>query len=154
MEKKIRVFSNSNSPVVVVIPGLLNERHWRGKGSSVTMDKEVFEEALYDAGFKYMIDNKILYTEDLEVLKEVGLEDEDATEITKMKILTDDQKKRMLTVMPMHEFKAALKELSREEINDLVDYAITNKIVNLDKCGVLKEKCGRDIMKILALTED
>lgn len=154
MEKKVRVYSNSDSPIVVVIPGVINERHWLGKGSSVALDKEVFEEAMYDQGFKYMIDHKMLYVTDLEVLKEVGVEDEDATEITKTKILTDDQKKRMLTVMPMHEFKAALKDLSREEINSLVDYAIATKTVNMDKCALLKEKCGRDIMKILALTED
>ena len=109
---------------------------------------------MFDRGFRNMIEQKVLYIEDLDFLKEVGLEDEDATEITKMTVLTDEQKSELLTVLNLNDFKAAVDKLTAEEVNSLVDYAVSNKIMNMGKSNYLKQKCGRDIIKIISLTED
>lgn len=154
MENKVRVYSNVNHPVYVIIPGVIAERVWRDKGASVAFDRETLEEAMFDRGFRNMIEQKVLYIEDLDFLKEVGLEDEDATEVTKMAVMTDEQKSELLTVLNLNDFKAAVDNLTAEEVNSLVDYAVSNKIMNMGKSNYLKQKCGRDIIKIISLTED
>lgn len=152
--EKIKIISKHNGPVTVVMPELRFSREWMNKGASVSVEKETLEELLYDNGFRYMIDTGMLYIEDLEIKKELGLEPEDAKEPVNIILLTDAEKKRMMTVLPLIEFKAKLKTLGYEQLQDLADYAIENELGDYQKSEAIKAVCGKDILTAIRLNRE
>ena len=152
--EKIRVISKHQGPISVNISDLRFKREWPNKGASVLIEKETLEEMMYDSGFKYMIDTGMLYIEDLEVKKELGLEPEDATEPVNIIVLSDNDMKRMMTAMPQFEFDAKLKTLNYEQMLALADFAIKNELGDFGKCDAIKKACGKDILTAIKLNRD
>ena len=152
--EKIRVISMHQGPVSVNIPDLRFKREWPNKGSSIPIERETLEEMMYDSGFKYMIDTGMLYIEDLEVKKELGLEPEDATEPVNIIVLSDNDMKRMMTAMPQFEFDAKLKTLNYEQMLALADFAIKNELGDFGKCDAIKKACGKDILTAIKLNRE
>lgn len=152
--EKIRVISKHQGPVSVNISDLRFKREWPNKGASVLIEKEALEEMMYDSGFKYMIDTGMLYIEDLEVKKELGLEPEDATEPVNIIVLSDNGMKRMMTAMPQFEFDAKLKTLNYEQMLALADFAIKNELGDFGKCDAVKKACGKDILTAIKLNRE
>lgn len=152
--EKIRVISKHQGPVSVNIPDLRFKREWPNKGSSIPIERETLEEMMYDSGFKYMIDIGMLYIEDLEVKKELGLEPEDATEPVNIIVLSDNDMKRMMTAMPQFEFDAKLKTLNYEQMLALADFAIKNELGDFGKCDAIKKACGKDILTAIKLNRE
>lgn len=152
--EKIRVISKHQGPISVNIPDLRFKREWPNKGSSVPIERETLEEMMYDSGFKYMIDTGMLYIEDLEVKKELGLEPEDATEPVNIIVLNDNDMKRMMTAMPQFEFDAKLKTLNYEQMLALADFAIKNELGDFGKCDAIKKACGKDILTAIKLNRE
>lgn len=152
--EKIRVISKHQGPVSVNIPDLRFRREWPNKGSSIPIERETLEEMMYDSGFKYMIDTGMLYIEDLEVKKELGLEPEDATEPVNIIVLSDNDMKRMMTAMPQFEFDAKLKTLNYEQMLALADFAIKNELGDFGKCDAIKKACGKDILTAIKLNRE
>ena len=152
MEKEtVKIISNSTSKIGVNVPELRFSRQWLKKGSSVVVDKKTLEELLYDTGFKYMIDNTMLYIEDMEVKKELGLEPEDAKEPQNLIVLTDTQMRHYMVTMPIETFKEKIKTLKYEQILNLADYAVANRLSDYVKCDIIKSMCGKDVIKTLQL---
>jgi hypothetical protein len=152
--EKIRVISKHQGPISVNISDLRFKREWPNKGASVLIEKETLEEMMYDSGFKYMIDTGMLYIEDLEVKKELGLEPEDATEPVNIIVLSDNDMKRMMTAMPQFEFDAKLKTLNYEQMLALADFAIKNELGDFGKCDAIKKACGKDILTAIRLNRE
>ena len=152
--EKIRVISKHQGPISVNISELRFKREWPNKGASVLIEKETLEEMMYDSGFKYMIDTGMLYIEDLEVKKELGLEPEDATEPVNIIVLSDNDMKRMMTAMPQFEFDAKLKTLNYEQMLALADFAIKNELGDFGKCDAIKKACGKDILTAIKLNRE
>ena len=152
--EKIRVISKHQGPISVNISDLRFKREWPNKGASVLIEKEILEEMMYDSGFKYMIDTGMLYIEDLEVKKELGLEPEDATEPVNIIVLSDNDMKRMMTAMPQFEFDAKLKTLNYEQMLALADFAIKNELGDFGKCDAIKKACGKDILTAIKLNRE
>lgn len=152
--EKIRVISKHQGPVSVNISDLRFKREWPNKGASVLIEKETLQEMMYDSGFKYMIDTGMLYIEDLEVKKELGLEPEDATEPVNIIVLSDNDMKRMMTAMPQFEFDVKLKTLNYEQMLALADFAIKNELGDFGKCDAIKKACGKDILTAIRLNRE
>lgn len=152
--EKIRVISKHQGPISVNISDLRFKREWPNKGANVLIEKETLEEMMYDSGFKYMIDTGMLYIEDLEVKKELGLEPEDATEPVNIIVLSDNDMKRMMTAMPQFEFDAKLKTLNYEQMLALADFAIKNELGDFGKCDAIKKACGKDILTAIRLNRE
>lgn len=152
--EKIRVISKHQGPISVNISDLRFKREWPNKGASVLIEKETLEEMMYDSGFKYMIDTGMLYIEDLEAKKELGLEPEDATEPVNIIVLNDNDMKRMMTAMPQFEFDAKLKTLNYEQMLALADFAIKNELGDFGKCDAIKKACGKDILTAIKLNRE
>ena len=152
--EKIRVISKHQGPISVNISDLRFKREWPNKGASVLIEKEILEEMMYDSGFKYMIDTGMLYIEDLEAKKELGLEPEDATEPVNIIVLNDNDMKRMMTAMPQFEFDAKLKTLNYEQMLALADFAIKNELGDFGKCDAIKKACGKDILTAIKLNRE
>lgn len=151
---KIIVVSNTNSRVGVDLPEIRFSRKWPAKGSKITVDKETFEQMMYDAGTRYMFESGMLYTEDLEVKKLVGLEPEDAKEPVNIIILDDKQKNRYMSAMPINEFITNIKKLGYEELQNLADYAIEHELIgDLKKCDEIQKLIGKDIIAAIRLNK-
>ena len=153
MENKVRVVSKVGNKVTVNVPDIRFSRTWPAAGAVVNIDKEVLEDLMYDIGFRNMIDMGILYIEDMETKKELGLEPEDATEPVNIIVLSDKDKKNYMTTLSLVGFKDKIKKLSQTQLEELCNYAIDNKLIDVDKCKLLKEACGRDIMQAVRLNE-
>ena len=118
------------------------------------IDFDTLQEALYDYGTEYMFKEGMLGIDDMETKIALGLEPEGATEPQFIKVLDDDQMKRMMTVMPIFEFKKELETIPREQILNLVDYAVQNEYSDIKKCDVLKEITGIDVISAIRLNRE
>ena len=148
---KVNVTSSTVGEVSVFQPSIPFRASWPSKGSTRAIEEEIIEQLLYTPGFKYMIDTGMLYIEDMEVKKRLGLEPEDATEPVNVIVLTDAIKNKYLKMYSVEKFKEEIKKLSREQLVDLADYAIENKIADFDKSEVLEKACGKNIVKGIQL---
>ena len=150
---KVKVKSMVAHKVTVNSPDLRFSRTWQSYGSVVSIDREILDELMYDIGFQNMIKMGILYIEDMQTKKDLGLEPENATEPQNIIVLTDKEKRSYLTTLPLVGFKDKIKKLSTEQLNELCNYAIANKLLDVEKAKVLKEACGRDIINAVRLSE-
>ena len=150
---EVKVISMVNGRIGVNVPDLHFSRQWLKKGSSIKIKQEILEELLYDSGFRYMINNGMLYIEDLAVKKELGLEPEDTDKPVNIIVLSESEMNRYMTTLPLWEFKNKVTELSYEQIQNLADYAIEKRLTNIDRCNLIKEICGKDIIKAIQLND-
>lgn len=148
---KVKLISKVNERVYIEgLDGRI-KHHFMGKNSVYAVEKEDLEQLLYEPGIDYMIRSGMLYIEDMDVKKELGLEPEDATEPVNIIVLDDTQRRRYMTVMPLHDFKEAIEKLSYEQLQQLADFAIANRLADLEKCKIIKKICGRDIIRAIQL---
>lgn len=150
-KEKVTIVSTVNGTVGIYLPDLRFRKEWTRKGMKVQVDKELLEDILYDPGSEYMFKTGMLYIEDMDVKKELGLEPEDATQPVNIIVLNDKDKERYLKNLPLHEFKEKVKELSVEQRRDLVDYAVEHEVISFDKNEVLEELIGLNPMKMIQL---
>lgn len=150
-KKKVNIKNETLGRIGINLPDLKLKRTWEKKGVIRQIPFEDLQQAYYEPGVEYMFREGMLSIDDMEVKKALGLEPDDAEEPVNVIILTDDQRKRFLTAMPMHEFRQEVAKLSYEQKSSLVDYAIANEIANLDKSEFLKEITGIDIYKAIQL---
>lgn len=153
MEKneKITLTSMANGEVRVDLPEYRLSRVWPQKGAKVKIDKEVLLEAFYHPGLQYMLKHGILYIEDMPTKIELGLEPEDATEPQNIVILTDEQRRDILTNLPLADFKKKLESLIEEEQKNLAYYAIDNEIVDFARNRIMKNITGLDVIESIKL---
>lgn len=152
--KQVVLTSMVDAYVGINVPDLRLKRLWERKGAKKTIPLDVLREAFYDPSVEYLLRQGILYIDDLDVKIELGLEEESAREPDaqlNIQILTDDEIRRLLTVMPIFEFKEKLKELNREQVKNIADYAIKHEITNFEKAECLKEQLGIDIIRTVQL---
>ena len=143
------VTNTTNHSVLIQLPDIKFRRTWQ-KESSIKVDIEVLREAIYDTGFKAFIDDGVLFIEEKEIRVELGLEEEDAKKpfIT---ILKSAQMTRLIKAATVGEFKSTLSEITKEQALSLVDMAIREKSISMDKLMALKEKTGIDVVKAIEL---
>lgn len=151
--KKVNVKSLTVGDVSVFEPSIPFRMSWPNKGTTRQIDEDVLQQLMYMPGFEYMINNGILYIEDMEVKKDLGIEPEDASEPVNVIVLTDKERRRYMVNLSIEEFKKKVGELGYEQVKLLADYAIENKLVDYDKCKILKEICGRDVIEAIKLSE-
>lgn len=143
------VTNTTNHSVLIQLPDIKFRRTWQ-KESSIKVDIEVLREAIYDTGFKAFIDEGVLFIEEKEIRVELGLEEEDA-EKPFITILKPMQMTRLIKAATVDEFKSTLSEITKEQALSLVDLAIGEKSISMDKLMALKEKTGIDVVKAIEL---
>lgn len=151
--RKVMVKSESTGRLSINLPELQLKRIWEKKGTIRPISFEDLQQALYVPGVEYMFKEGMLSIESMQDKIDLGLEPEGTKEDSPVNIiiLNDSQKKRYLTVLPISEFKQELEKLPYEQINSLVDYAIEKELMDMDKCDILKEKTGIDIIRAIQL---
>jgi hypothetical protein len=151
--KQVIITSMTKSRVGINVPHLFLKQIWEKKGAKKPIAFETLQQAFYDPSVEYLLRQGMLYIEDKEARVALGLEEEDAEEPAII-ILSDNDMQRYLTIMPIFEFKQKVKELCKEQVRALVDYAIENELTNYDKCMFLKELVGTDIIRAVQLNHD
>lgn len=152
--KKVEVVNLTSNRVIMSIPELRLRRVWEKKKAKNLIPFEQLEEAIYTPGVESLFKNGVLGIDDMEVKIALGLEPDGATEPINIIILTDDQRKRYLTAMPLFEFKEKVRELPQDQIIELARYAIENKIMDFDKSDVIKAYTDIDIISAIKLNRD
>lgn len=152
MEKEmVTVISTVNGVVGIYLPDLRFKKEWTRKGQRQKIDRDLLQDIMYDPGSEYMFRTGMLYIEDMNIKKEIGLEPEEATEPVNIIILDEQQLHRYLTVMPLHEFKENVKKLSIEQAKNLVDYAVQKETITFDKAEFLEKITGLNAMSMIQL---
>ena len=146
MEEKVKVVNLISSRVNINIPDIRLHRVWEKKGAVKTVPFDQLQEAIYNSGVEALFTEGILGIEDLEIKKKLGLEPEEAIEPVNIIVLDEAQRKRYLTVMPLNEFKAKIKELPLEQIRELARFAISNELIDFEKAEIIKKMTGTDII--------
>lgn len=149
MSNLIKIKSNSVGRVVLYIPEFNFKRTFEKKGTVKSVPFDVLSQAIYDEGIERLFKYGILSIEDKDMRVQLGLEEGDAPE--EVLILDDNQKRRLLTLAPLHDLKETCSKLVPQQILELVYFAIENEIGNFDKASFLKEVTNIDIMKAIEL---
>ncbi len=150
MNERISVKSMSSGKISINLPDLRFKREWPRKGAVVNIERDLLKEAIYDPGVEYMLNNGLLYIEDMDFKKEIGLEPEDAEKPVNIVPLEEKTMQRYLKVMPVAELSEVLDTLNYEQKRILVNYAIQNELVSMDRVDLIKEKCGVDLLKAIS----
>ena len=149
---KVNIVNTTNGSVFVEVREIPFRHDWTVQGAKFAVEHDVLEQLMYDKGFKYMIDTGMLYIEDMEEKKALGIEPEEAEEPVNIIVLTDKERRRYMVNLSLKEFKEKVRKLSYEQVMQLADYAVANRLADFDKVEFLKELCGRDILQAIRLS--
>lgn len=152
---KIKIKNLINSRVVIEDPNTRTSRVWEKKGAVRTIEMENLEELIYTPGVEYMFREGILDIIEPnreEILVKLGLQEEDGS--NKIIILSDEDKKKLMSDnTTVTNFRKRISKLPKEQVNELVNYCVDNKILNYEKVDILKSKTGKDIFSMVRLRE-
>ena len=130
------------------------KRKWTKKGQIIPLPFDTVQQMIDDEGFSKMLERGYLYIDSMQDKIDLGLEPYGATEPENIRVLTDDKIKDMLIKYPITTFKGELKKYNDAQINALVNYAIANEVLDAEKCSLLEDITGIDILKAVALNRD
>lgn len=141
----IKVRSESNFTIVIDLPELQVHRTWRKAGQEYPFERSILQQAFYDPSVEYLFRHGMLSTDDVKFKLEVGLMEEDKDTVVK---LNDNQKMRIIKLMPLIDVKKELVKLSYEQLSELADFAIEHyKDLSMDRVDILSKATGRDMLK-------
>ena len=149
---KVNIVNTTRGSVLVDVREIPFRHDWVTQGAKFAVEHDVLEQLMYDKGFKYMIDTGILYIEDMEEKKALGIEPEEAEEPVNVIVLSDKERRRYMVNLSLDEFKQKVRKLSYEQVVQLADYAVANRLADFDKAEFLKEICGRDVIQAIRLS--
>lgn len=151
--RPVKIVSNIDATIGINDPQLRFTRTWERRGTVRTVDLDTLRELCYNPGTNNLFTRGILVIEDMDIKKDLGLEPEEAEEPVNIMVLSEQQKQRYLKFAPIQDLKQICSKLTRTEIDNLIDYAIKNEIIDYEKCQFLKDLTGRDIMKSIELNK-
>ena len=154
MENKVKIENLISSRVIFSMPELRLKRVWEKKGAIKTIPFEQLEEAIYDPGVESLFVDGVLGIADMDVKKKLGLEPEEAEEPVNIIVLSDKERKEWLVDLSVAEFRNKIKELPREQVIELANYAVDNEITNFEKSEILKRAVGIDVLSRVKLNRD
>lgn len=143
-----------NSSVSVKDPSLGVNRTWHKRGQTLPIPYDTVELMLWENGFKHLIDSGILYIENMQDKKDLGLESADAIEPENIIALSTIQMENLLKNTPITVFKKEVANLPKVQVDNLIEYAVENKIIDPVKSSFLKELTGKDIMVSVSRKEE
>ena len=148
MENMVYVTSASDRTLVVFVPELNLHKVWTKKGQRYPIAHETLVQAYYNPSVEFLFKEGLLTTNDTEFLKEVGLMSEDGE--PEVIALTEDLEIRMIKHMPLVDLKANLAKLTKAQLIDLAEYAVSHYTdLKLDRIDILTKATGKDILKAI-----
>ena len=154
MERMVKVTSMVDAQLGITDPSYGIKRRWQKRGQSLPIPFDVLEQLLYSDGVANMFKQGLLYIDNMKDKQDLGLEPLEATEPTNIIALNAKQIEELLTVKPIDVFKKEVSNLPDAQIDNVIDYAVEHKIVNAEKCAILKEVTNRDIIAMIKRRAD
>lgn len=153
MNEKVLVTSMVRHSVGISLPqnGYMVEKHWPQKGAKVLIDKESLREGIYLPGVEYMFKKGILYIDDMDFKIELGLEEPETKTPTNIIPMDEKYLERVMKRMPIAEMKTAVKNMSKDQLQELILYASSQNDIQLDRITAIKELTGTDLFKVIDL---
>lgn len=148
---KVLIKNTTNHPVMVILQDAKFQREWTA-GASLKVPFSILEEGIFDKGFRFFLEKGVLFIEDKAVRVELGLEEEDGPPI--FKVLNKSQMLKLLKVDSLEDFEKTFEDLSRDQRNSIIDLALEEKIVNIDKINIIKKYTGIDLLKAIQLNAE
>ena len=143
----IKVRSESDRTIVMNVPELGIRRTFRKRGQEFPFERDTLYQAYYDPSIEYLFTHGMVTTDDEQFKENFGLLQDGKEAVY---ILSETQKKRFIKAMPVSEVKKELKNMNREQIEDLVDYAIEHYTeFNLDRADLFSKASGKNILKAI-----
>ena len=144
----IYVASASDHTLIMFVPEMNLSKTWTKRGQRYPFQREQLIQAYYNASVERLFRDGLLVTDDKEFLKAVGLMDED--EHCEVVNLTEDLLKRMIKLMPVADLKIQAAKLSKPQLNELGEYAISHySALDLGRVDVLSKLTGKNILKAI-----
>ena len=144
----IYVTSASDHTVVMFVPELSLSKTWTKRGQRYPFSREQLTQAYYNASVEYLFKEGLLTTTDTEFLKSVGLMEEDGS--TDLVTLTDELENRIIKLMPLIDVKKNLEKLTRTQLNELAEYAISHyQDLKMDRIDLLSKATGKNILRAI-----
>ena len=159
-QRMVTVKSGVVGTVSVVYPQYGLNRKWNKMGQPMQIPFETLQQCLWENGFDRMIRSGVLYIDDMQDKKDLGLEPSDAESPVNIIIFTEKDMEMLLKNIPFEVFKKRVLEAPKLQVDNLIDYAIEHEIVDMEKVSFLKELTksetgqGRDILKAIASKRD
>ena len=150
MNDKVMVTSMVGGTISV---SALNHRVWNKKGQKLPVSKDILREAIYEPGVEYMFKKGILYIEDMDFKIELGLEAEGTKVPTEILPMDEKFMNRVLKLMPVPEMKTTIDKMTMVQKQELVDFAVKQNDISLDRIKIVSDKCGVDILKTISLVQ-
>ena len=151
-DRKISVESMVNHQIGFTMPGSSIQKVWSKRGSKLSFNYDDLLEAYSIPGVEYFFKTGMLYTDDMEFKREVGLEPEDAEEPVNVVKLDEGFMKRMVGPMPLSEFNEQMKKLSYDQRQSLVDYIVDHpNELKMEKVDTINKACNVNILRALEL---
>ena len=154
---KIKVISMVPYIVGLTIPDYRINKKFTQEGQVALIEEEALAEALYNPGTARLFSHGILKIEgsnDFKLGAGLATTDEDNNVVDTVITLNTSQMLALLKTKPIEEFTETVKKLSPEQLNLLAGLAVSNKVTDYDKCKILRQLTGKDIIKSISLTED
>lgn len=151
MADMVKVRSATSGTISLFDPTIPINKVWEKRGAIVPVEREKLIQLYYGSSLKDALDSGLLIIDDKDFLYEVGYisEPEEALHAVE---LTPTLMKRCISVMPVAELKNTLRTLSKSQIQELAEYAITNyDDLRMDRIDVLSKASGKDILKAIEL---
>lgn len=123
MSDKIKVISAYNGRCGIDSNELRISRRWDKCGAVQTFTKDQIEELMFVPAFRNMVNEGLLYIDNMEVKKELGIEPEDA-ETPTLRLMDEKEMNRLWKTMPFAQFKLEAKSLTKQQLDNLAEYAI------------------------------
>lgn len=149
-DKMVALKSTIDSLVSVRKPEFGVNRRWQKMGQTQTLPFDIVSQLLWDSGFRSLIDSGILYIEDMQTKKDLGLEPEEADKPVNILVLNEKQMTEFMTSLPIDVFKREVSNLPRIQVDNLVSFAAEHRYTDSEKCYFLKQLCGKDVLKMVS----
>lgn len=148
-QRTVNLRNMVNKTVVVKIPEYGINRKWTAKGQVIPIPYTLMEQLLWHNGFRQMINRGILYIDSLQDKIDLGIEPEGTTKPVNIIVLTDEEIKNYINEMPYDDFERKVQELSKTQVDNIINYILTNEVIDVSKCTFLKKLTGTDTMEII-----
>ena len=154
MDNQVVIKSTVKALVSISVPSLNLRRSWARKGAVQKIPMDILEQAYYEPGVEYLFKTGILFIDDMEAKKALGLEDESATEPTAVRELNEEIATKLLTKTALKDFREELEHFSHDQLIELSYMAVDMGITDYHRCKLLQDKTGIDVMKASIAKKD
>lgn len=151
MADMVKVRSMTDSTVSLYDPTIPINKVWTKRGAIVPIEREKLIQLYYSTELQAALNCGLLAIDDKNFLYEVGYIS-DPDEFINTIELTPALMKRCISAMPVAELKNTIKTLSKPQVAELAEYAITNhNDLRMDRIDLLSKASGKDILKAIEL---